>query len=835
MDETTAENEVTAKPVSPWRMASIAVLALVALGTFATLFATFTQRSAVNVDATLKLAREEFNERRWKVVSSLTNALTASPDWTDDQRQLHAFLDAAAAVQQAFEVPELDARRVQLSQVVGKLKHAELIGFPKSYAREGTLLLAHADYRTGDFAGAAKGFEQGIQNRVDAQRKFLPPLADSQLRSAEYSSAAALSTIDKYLTLQTLDSVERAEGNLLRARILREQGAWDAALAATKQAALEPSLGAKPQLEVTKIQLGRASEMIRERRRGAPAAKALSPEARQIIEDALGQLVEIARTADERLGLDAMLVAGQAQRLLGEYDKALGLFGAVRQNHVDPAVSLAGAIEELEILVDHGTAEECIGTSTYLARDLGDPTGFDPRLISLDEFRRRLSSVVDNLRRQQRFETAIEVTQELRPIFEPADTLRMEAASYAAWGKSHLEQNLRADSTADRATLERSKELHALAGKAYAQAAELWFTSPQYPDLLWDAIQQYDLGHLYQPCLDLLEPYLKYQRRDQLPQGMILQAKALLALRDFATAMRVCDACIAEFPRDSLSYEARILAAQAARELGDVSAAQAFLEANLHDGLLAPDSRAWRDSLLALGELLYAEALANHFALTTPKPNQATPPIEDQAPLYRKNQAVFDAAIRRLEEADTRYPGLRESRRAVYLAAQAHRYAAVWPKLRAEMADTLDSSRREQNLIHSQHLAAAAQTFRKLRSDLNSVNDDGALTDLEQAMLRNCYLGEADALLGLRKYEDAITAYSATINRFINEPIALEALVQQSRCFDALDRQSDVQRILKQAQQILDRIPPEYDDRFAQTTRYDRAGWSQFLQWLLNG
>ncbi|WP_417738537.1 hypothetical protein [Rosistilla oblonga] len=833
MDETTADDKANAPRATPWKLASIAVLAVVALGTFATLFATYAQRTSVNVDATLKLAQEEYNEGRWKVVNSLTQSLIASPDWTEEQRQMHAFLDAASAVQQAFEEPELDALRVQLSLVIDKLKHAELIGFPEIYARDGTLLLGHAKYRTGDFTGAAIAFEQGIQNRVDAQRRFLQPLADAQLRSPEYAPAAALATIDKYLTLQTIDGIERAEGNLLRARILREQSEWDAALAATRQAATEPSVDAKARLESTKIQLGLAADMIRDRRRISPKAT-ISPEARQIIDNALEELIEIARTADERLGLDAMLVAGQAQRLLGEYDKALGLLGAVRQNHVDPAVSLAGAIEELEILADHGTAQECIGTSTYLARDLGDPTGFDPRLISLEEFRRRLSLVVDNLRQQQRFETAIDVTQELRPIFEPADTLRMEAASYAAWGENVLAENLRPDATADRATLERSKQLHAMAGKAYAKAAELWFTSPQYPDLLWDAIEQYDLAHLYQPCLDLLESYLKYQQRDQLPRGLILQAKALLALKDYAAAMRTCDACIVEFPRDSLSYEARLLAAAAARELGDSSAAQAYLEANLQDGLLAPDSIAWRDSLIALSELLYADAIATHFVLTTPKPNQATPPIEELASQYRENQQVFDTAIRRLEEVNTRYPGLREARRAVYLAAQAHRYAADWPKLRAEMADTLDSSRREQNLIHSNHLAAAAETYRRLRSDLNSVNDDGALSDLEQGMLRNCYLGEADALLGLRRYEDAIAAYSATINRFINEPIALEALVQQSRCFEALDRQADVQRILKQAQQILDRIPPEYDDRFAQTTRYDRAGWSQFLQWLLN-
>ena len=81
-------------------------------------------------------------------------------------------------------------------------------------------------------------------------------------------------------------------------------------------------------------------------------------------------------------------------------------------------------------------------------------------------------------------------------------------------------------------------------------------------------------------------------------------------------------------------------------------------------------------------------------------------------------------------------------------------------------------------------------------------------------------------------FTQAITVYSAAINRFINEPLSLEALIQQARCFESLGRKEDVDRLLKQAQQILDRIPPEYDNLFAQTTRYDRAGWTEFLAWL---
>ena len=103
-------------------------------------------------------------------------------------------------------------------------------------------------------------------------------------------------------------------------------------------------------------------------------------------------------------------------------------------------------------------------------------------------------------------------------------------------------------------------------------------------------------------------------------------------------------------------------------------------------------------------------------------------------------------------------------------------------------------------------------------------------SEVRKAIVRFC---EGDAFFELGQFDAAIAVFNATINRFINEPLALEALIQQTRCFESLGRANDVNRLLQQAQQILERIPADHDAMFAQTTRYDRQGWTELLDWLL--
>jgi hypothetical protein len=66
----------------------------------------------------------------------------------------------------------------------------------------------------------------------------------------------------------------------------------------------------------------------------------------------------------------------------------------------------------------------------------------------------------------------------------------------------------------------------------------------------------------------------------------------------------------------------------------------------------------------------------------------------------------------------------------------------------------------------------------------------------------------------------------------MNEPPALEAILGRASCLRDLGRPQEADLLIRQAGVVLQRIPNEWNDRFAETTRYDRNGWEQLLTWM---
>jgi hypothetical protein len=84
----------------------------------------------------------------------------------------------------------------------------------------------------------------------------------------------------------------------------------------------------------------------------------------------------------------------------------------------------------------------------------------------------------------------------------------------------------------------------------------------------------------------------------------------------------------------------------------------------------------------------------------------------------------------------------------------------------------------------------------------------------------------------MNRLEDAASAYRAVELRYINEPPALEAILGRATCAKELGRGREADMLVRQAGVVLQRIPNEWNDRFAETTRYDREGWEQLLGWM---
>ena len=75
-------------------------------------------------------------------------------------------------------------------------------------------------------------------------------------------------------------------------------------------------------------------------------------------------------------------------------------------------------------------------------------------------------------------------------------------------------------------------------------------------------------------------------------------------------------------------------------------------------------------------------------------------------------------------------------------------------------------------------------------------------------MLRNCYMLEGAVLFDLRRYKEAIEAYSNVSSLYPDEPFVLETFVQIANCWRRLDKHENARGAVKQAQIALDRLPP---------------------------
>ena len=120
--------------------------------------------------------------------------------------------------------------------------------------------------------------------------------------------------------------------------------------------------------------------------------------------------------------------------------------------------------------------------------------------------------------------------------------------------------------------------------------------------------------------------------------------------------------------------------------------------------------------------------------------------------------------------------------------------------------------------------------YQKLvQKSLSDRQDRQLLTKRENLLMRNCYFAQGSALFDLARYKEAVTAYSTVTNRFLDDPVVLEAFVQIARCYRQKNELKKSRGTLQLALEMLKRIPANAP--FGQTTPYTREEWKDRLNW----
>ncbi len=806
---------------------------------FAALFATWMQAGIGPGEATLQIASRQYSLGNFRTASDLAEQSTLGDEPPQELNLLREFLIGAGQASEALLIEDVKQRRASLYVALPHLQTA-VKGWPLGREDEGDRLLGLSLYQIGDYVGAIEALDRCIDRNAAFREELVPIVVECLLYGEKQAASLGLEALDLVDSSTLRSDAARDDWDTLRAQCLIRLNRYEDArklLADIEQRISTRVQGADAPTfyRMSKVSLYQAiadvSEAIERFGKGKATDTKVRADAVTFLANAMTRLNSLQRDATPDISNQASLWAARALACSAQPLESIALLTAVRQQQPFIGASIAAGIEEIEWLAEAGKGDEALQTVRYILRAIGNEQNYDGSAIDLVSFRSRLVAAMQVLREQNRFDECVAIAKTLPTLFPQADAYYEEAISHRQAAEQMVESIRNSSREGDPETIASIKKRFRAAGDAFAASAKLRFDTEQYCDTLWQAIEAYEDSGQFATCVELLGIYLQYEDRRKQPRALLALGKAALATGDPAGALVSLEDCIVEFPRDPVRYDARLHSALALAESQRYAEAEAMLESNLTDSDLTPDSPVWRDSLYALGELLFQQGNDAHLKWDIARKSPSSPQAPSMDSL-REAQPFLEKAILRLQEASTRYWPDPRAKHATYLNARAHQLASAWLKLQTESTDVLDAAKRQIRIQADQHLTAALAGFTALRQNLASQEEELPLGESQEAMLRNCYVAEADTLFELGRFEQSAEAFRGVSLRYMNAPPALEAMLGQARCLRELNRPQEARLVIRQANVILKRIPPESEDSFLKTTRYDRKRWKELLNWL---
>ncbi len=773
-----------------WLAVVVAALAVVALaGAVLTAQIVFAPRPAANpVDP-----------------AALAMAAIEAGDYAEAERwaqKFPAFEEPVAnPAAQAYVLGVLAARRAQYAeersrprlarQAVRWLSEAQVRGFPQGRELSGRLLLAENLLWAGDAARARLLLRETLESHPQPGCRFRLLLAEACSRCTPPRHAEALAENGRVLSDAATPAEDRVAALLQRAEILLRQGEEEAAL----EAAARISQGGSRSAEVAVL---RARAWLAQARKlkahtGAPH------QVRQRLQAALEALSPVAE------GLPIELPTRQGNYLvglclaeLGETQKALAQLERTRMLFPSTADGMLADLEQADLLRQAGQDGAALEAYLRVLRGWGSPGEFVHGWVTPAEVQRRVLGAYQAYLQAQQFDAAIRLAEAMEPLVPPEQQRPALAEAHRARGRHLREQ--RARLTEEKAAAARQAALKDFrrAASLYAELAQMRFATRQYPEDVWQAATCALEAHEYAQAARWFQEYLAHEVRQRQAPAMVGLAEALLALDRLDDAIATLRQCVAMHPRDIAVFRARILAAQALEERGHPDQARRVLEDNLESPALTPASLEWRDSLFALGRLLY-------------------------------RQGHYEEAAKRLDEAVRRYGDTPQALEGRYLLAECYRQAARLEGQRLE-SEQVESVRVARYQKVRQLLAAAAQQFQQAQEALARQEEQRPLSPLEKAMLRNAVFAAGDVLFAMGRYDEAVRAYRQAAQRYQHHPEVLEAYLQTARALEQLNQPEEARAALQQARSVLARL--KADPSFGQTTNYTAQQWEELLDQL---
>lgn len=351
----------------------------------------------------------------------------------------------------------------------------------------------------------------------------------------------------------------------------------------------------------------------------------------------------------------------------------------------------------------------------------------------------------------------------------------------------------------DPATRAEVKRHYLAAGEYFRRHAEQMAgeNSAAYADSLWNAADSFDLAGDLEEARKAFSAYVDgaADNDPNRPAAAFRLAQIFQAEGDYAAAEAIYEtlresAGERQRPGSAGSWSDRAVVPLAMCYLQDTDAendvrAEALLSQMVDGTVLSPDAKDYREALVALGNLLYA-------------------------------QGRYPEAIARLEEILNRYaddasplgPRLEAVR---FKLADSHRLEAarIGETLRSAHSQVVEAELRADR---ADHLRQAITIYEQTRKALEAA-PQARLTDLDKTFLRNASFYIGDCAFELGEYSRAIAAYDAAALAYVDDPASLVAMVQIVNAYVAQSQWAQARTANERARRHLARFPDEVWDR----------------------
>jgi len=746
----------------------------------------------------LDKALAALDEGQYEQARTLIRHLLNSGAMPRSEHGMPLFVLGAVKINDAGSEVVPAQRRTQYLVASRYLNEARSYGLPASREKQGLLLLGKSLIETSQVAigidvlsdALAVKPSRGGQLNVAIHRL----LAESYTLLPEPKFEQALSQLGSVLDDKSLSTDQQVAALVLKAKILSRLDRHDEAK--RTMAAVPAAAEGDPGVLVARGQILLDGVAAAIDRLPLQAGGTLPPNLAAQVDEAV-TLLKQAQALDNHateVTRRSLYLLGRAAALRGDEKEALAHYSRTHQQFGDSPEGLAAKLAEADILRRAGDDRSALLWYRQVLQSDIDPATYRSEILPIDELRGRILEAVGDFGRHGLYGNAITMLENFPPLLTRTQELQLRGKTLREWGEQELARAAddgKRGKELTRSGLRRLRE----AGVAFERLADLRFATAEYPADLWNSADCYYLGHSYTNAARLLDVYLQNEPEKRNAQALLRLGQVSLALGRVDQCIAALQECIELYDRDNATYQARIDCAKAHWFRGEAADAEQLLRINLTESLLEPQSPEWKDSLFALGMLLF-------------------------------EQGRYEEAISTLEEAVQRYPDDRQSLLARYVTGEAYRRWASDPLERMDSARTSSERGKNQQLVNVR-LTLALEQFKEVQSSItlrvHNVQDDATFG----AMRRNCYMLEGACLFDLGRYQDAIEAYQNVSSLYPNEPFVLETFVQIAHCWQRLDRAENAHGAIEQAQLTLEQLPSDAD--FAATTAFSRDEWRMLL------